>query len=440
MKNPLAKSAQLIIASGVITLSGNSIAQTNVAQNSDWGLAGVVRSASIPYQSELGDTNVTSFSPLFYYDGEYFYADGDEFGLRLYQGDEIEFYTKVETRYVDIPRSIQNQAGGDRGDIGLMAVYPLNDAWDMSASVMWDSNLYTYSQLSFKRDYSFGKWDLTPELMFRFKGDDFNSEYYAFHSYTDDKIGSGIDSTLTLDARYHVYSNFYLLGGLGITYLDSEAYHSPIVEDRWQGEMYLGIGLFNEKGVASKALTNKPYIRVAHGWGTSSNMGDILLRWDVEKDPYNNQLSSVFYGHPVADSLFGLDFDIYLTSGIAHHYSSEVQNRSTEGVLAIKAYYEFNWPTRWRFGAAEGISYIDNVTYLEETDNNGNDYKSSKLMNYLDVSVDVNIGDLINKPSYKHLWLGYSLHHRSAIFETSSRFGRIKGGSNYNTIALTYEF
>jgi outer membrane protein len=38
------------------------------------------------------------------------------------------------------------------------------------------------------------------------------------------------------------------------------------------------------------------------------------------------------------------------------------------------------------------------------------------------------------------LWFGYSLHHRSAIFETSSAFGRIKGGSNYNSLYLQYHF
>ncbi|XHF82503.1 MipA/OmpV family protein [Vibrio sp. HN007] len=435
MSNSLIKATRLALTSTVILLSSTGVAKTN-----DWGLGGVVRSASIPYGSALGDTTVTSFSPLFYYEGEYVYADGDEFGVRLLEAEDVTFFAKVETRYVDIPKNIQNKAGGDSGDFGLMAVYPLDKQWDLSASIMWDSDIFAHSQLGLKSTYSFGKWDVTPEFLLRFKSDDFNSKYYAFHEYTGETIGSGVDATASLDARYHVYSNFYLLGGVGITFLDSEAYSSPAVDDRVQGEFYFGIGLFNEKGAPSKQLSNKPYIRVAHGWGTSSNMGDILLRWDIEKDPYNNQLSSVFYGHPVADSLLGFDLDIYLTTGIAHHYSSEVQSRSTEGVFAVKAYYDFLWPTKWRFGVAEGVSYIDNVTYLEETDNTGNGYESSKLMNYLDVSLDVNIGDLINKPDYNNLWLGYSLHHRSAIFETSSRFGRIKGGSNYNTIALTYEF
>ena len=63
----------------------------------------------------------------------------------------------------------------------------------------------------------------------------------------------------------------------------------------------------------------------------------------------------------------------------------------------------------------------------------------SELMNYLDFSFDVNVGDLFRSERFSRLWLGYSIHHRSSIFESASQFGRIKGGSNYNTIYLQYD-
>jgi outer membrane protein len=61
-------------------------------------------------------------------------------------------------------------------------------------------------------------------------------------------------------------------------------------------------------------------------------------------------------------------------------------------------------------------------------------------MNYWDFSVDIELGDLFNSKSLHNWWAGYSLHHRSAIFEKSSAFGRIKGGSNYNTLYVQYHF
>ncbi len=86
--------------------------------------------------------------------------------------------------------------------------------------------------------------------------------------------------------------------------------------------------------------------------------------------------------------------------------------------MAIKAYYTFNWPTKWRFGVAEGMSYIDNITYIEGTEMEEKGYTPSNLLNYLDFSLDVNVGDLFNQKDWENMWVGYSLHHRSAIFGT----------------------
>lgn len=289
-------------------------------------------------------------------------------------------------------------------------------------------------------NYEFGDWELEPSFTIRYKDADFNSSYYSFKDATGEKIGAGIDANLGIKARYHVISNLYLLGETSVTRLDSEAYHSQIVEDRYQGEVFVGFGFFNDKGKERKSdLRNRPYLRVAHGWATPSNMGDIF-KLNAEKDEYNNQMTSFFYGHPLTDELFGLPLDIYLTPGLVHHWSSDVQSSSTEYVVAIKAYYTFNWPTKWRFGVAEGMSYIDNITYIEATEMEEKGYTPSNLLNYLDFSVDVNVGDLFNQKDWENMWVGYSLHHRSAIFENASQFGRIKGGSNYNTIYFQYDF
>lgn len=209
---------------------------------------------------------------------------------------------------------------------------------------------------------------MEPSFTLRYKEADFNSTYFAFSDITQERIGAGIDANLGLKARYHVASNLYLFGQASVTRLDSNAYRSYAVEDRYQGEFFVGFGFFNDKNKERKSsLSNKAYLRVAHGWATPSNIGEIF-KFEQEKDPNNNQMSSFFYGHPLTDELFGLPLDIYLHSGIAHHWASQVQSSSTETVVSIKAYYTFNWPTPWRFGFAEGMSYIDNITYIEQTE------------------------------------------------------------------------
>lgn len=61
-------------------------------------------------------------------------------------------------------------------------------------------------------------------------------------------------------------------------------------------------------------------------------------------------------------------------------------------------------------------------------------------LDQIDFSLDVNLGDLIQVPALKYTWLGCSIHHRSAIFESASQFGRIKGSNNYNTDYLQFHF
>jgi len=97
-------------------------------------------------------------------------------------------------------------------------------------------------------------------------------------------------------------------------------------------------------------------------------------------------------------------------------------------------------PWKIRFGVAEGLSYVSNVTYIERSEMERKGYRPSELMNYLDFSLDINLGDVFNSTKLQNTWLGYSIHHRSSIFESAQQFGRIKGGSNYNTFYLQFTF
>jgi outer membrane protein len=62
----------------------------------------------------------------------------------------------------------------------------------------------------------------------------------------------------------------------------------------------------------------------------------------------------------------------------------------------------------------------------------------SHLNFFLDLSADINLG-FFGK-NFESFWIGAAIHHRSSVFEASSLFGRIKGGSNYNTAYLQWHF
>jgi len=403
-------------------------------EEQDWGLGGVIRTATIPYATE--EDRVSSFVPMMFYEDDLFFLNGLEGGIKLYETDYWRFSALARMRFVDIPAQYQNQFQGDTTDFGLQTRYKLQDDHYLDMELMKDKENYQHANLTYSMFIDKGSWEIKPYATLRYKGADFNRHYYALEQ---EAIGAGVDAAAGINLKYHVTSNFYLLGSAQTRWLDPNARRTAIVSDNMESEVSLGIGVFTDKSKPrKKQLGISPYLRVAHGWATPSNLNDILTG-NTETDGYNNQMTSLFYGHPLTDELFGLPLDIYLTPGFLWHWSSEVQSSTQEYVLAIKAYYTLKLPVRFRLGVAEGLSYVRDITYIEGTELDKKGYEPSNLLNYLDFSLDMHLGDIFGKKLDK-VWLGYSIHHRSAIFETASHFGRIKGGSNYNSVYLQWHF
>ena len=400
----------------------------------DWGVGAVYRSASIPYVTD--DSVVSSFVPVLFFENEYIFMHGMESGIKFYETDEWRFSAISRMHFVDIPEQYQNIVQADTNDVGFQLRYKFKDNQFIDIEAMNDLHGRLYTDLRYSAHFENGSLEYKPYVQLQWNTSKYNTYYYGLNQ---EDVSSGFDTLIGVDAKYHVWSNLYLLAKAQARFLGDDARNSIYIEDDIEGELYLGFGFFNDKDKPKKeALNISPYIRVAHGWATPSNLNDIITG-NTESDPYNNQLTSLFYGYPLTDELFGLPLDFYLTPGFVYHHSSEVQNVTQEYVLAIKAYYTIPLPWKVRFGVAEGVSYVSEVTYIEQTEMDEKGYRSSNLLNYLDFSLDLHLADIFGE-KLDDLWLGYSIHHRSAIFESSSRFGRIKGGSNYNSVYLQWHY
>lgn len=401
----------------------------------DWGIGVTVRTATIAF--DTNDESVSSFVPLLFYDGRYFFLNGFEGGIKLISWKDVRFDLLGRLRFFDIPEEFQNRIQGDTVDAGARINYSLTDEIDAALEILSDDDARTHGNIRLTYAYQGSDVDIAPYFNVRFTSSEFNSYYYGLERID---AGSGTEFSLGLTGKYHLYRNLYAIGRLQSTWLDNEIRNIDHIDRDRVDEMYLGFALFNERHTEKKSeLSLHPYVRIAHGWATTSNLSDILSG-NTESDPYNNQLTSIFYGHPLTDELFGLPLDIYLTPGFVWHWDSEVQDPIQEYVVALKMYLTLTWPCKWRFGVAEGVSYVSEVTYIERTEMERKGYEPSNLMNYLDFTLDVELGNLLHIPSLANVYLGYSIHHRSSIFESASQFGRIKGGSNYNTVYLQYHF
>jgi len=405
----------------------------NKLQEQNWGLAVGLRTARMPFDSE--EETMTSFIPQFFFENDLIFLRGLEGGIKISRNDVWQLNGLVRLRYFDIPKRFQSEIQENTVDLGFQLLYLPGAHTFVELELLSDKDFRVHSNIRAGLELEHGALEWSPFVNFNVKNSDFNDYYYGLDK---DDIGAGVDISAGISTQYHLVRNLYLTGSFQLTWLDPNVRGSRFVDKEYLDETFIGLKLSNgHKYSRKKTLRNTPYMRIAHGWGTPSNISDIISGI-TETDRYNNQLTSVFYGHPLTDEIFDLPLDIYLTPGVVWHWRSKVQPRSQEYIAAIKAYYTFKQPVTWRFGVAEGISYITQVTYIEENELSHKDYEVSRLMNYLDLSLDVNIGELFHTRSLNSLWLGYYIHHRSAVFGTSSHFGRIKGGSNYNAVYLQW--
>lgn len=415
-----------------------------------WGIGMSMRVASMPFSSE--EKAVGTVVPMFWYRGEKWYMRGMEGGYRFFDAHNWRFALIGRMHFFDAPKEYQNQLQGDNIDWGFQAHYNFYGPYYFDIEIMTDvvvnegvwranpSNNIRFGYEAESERISFNSF-----FEFKIKSENYNSYYFGLNQV---KVKSGTDMSIGAIAYFHIISNLHVFGAAKLTLLDRNARNVNIVGDETtvsvnsdlHGQVFAGIGFSNDPTTRpKKKLRNTAYVRVGQGFATPSTLAQIL-HFESSPDTNNNKLTSIFYGQPLTDELFGLPLEIYMTPGFTFHWPSDVQTGSFELGLAVKLYYTIKWPIRWRLGAAEGLSWVNKVPYMEANSLAEKDYKPSNLMNFLDFSIDFNIGDIFGNEPLQHWWLGYYIHHRSSIFETAQQFGRISGGSNYHTIYLQWNW
>jgi outer membrane protein len=205
--------------------------------------------------------------------------------------------------------------------------------------------------------------------------------------------------------------------------------------------------------LASAAQKEKKYsFRVAYGYASEKDLGDILLTADFSKHPLDLSVVAVDGGYLVKKDLFDYPIDVYLKGGLAKFNeveSFELGGRTYggfgdtyEAIVYIKLLYNLDFSgNRVRFGFGEGVSYVDNLLVSEVYDATdpatGKQDPTSRFLNYLDITIDFDIGRVFGVESMRDVYFGYLLKHRSGAF---GLYNGVHGGSNYNSLYLEMNF
>jgi len=183
-------------------------------------------------------------------------------------------------------------------------------------------------------------------------------------------------------------------------------------------------------------IQNHYSLRAAYGTASENDLGEILLG---SFGSHSRDLSvySLDGGYLLKKDIFDWPLDIYVKGGLSY-FDEDVFENMFEGTFYFKAYFNLDFlNNRVRIGAAEGISYASSVPESEAVESAQEGDESSKFLNYLDISLDFDIGRLVRyRPMYE-TYMGYALKHRSGVF---GLYSGVHGGSNYNMFYIEKNF
>jgi outer membrane protein len=183
--------------------------------------------------------------------------------------------------------------------------------------------------------------------------------------------------------------------------------------------------------------TSKYSSRVVYGSATTNSLGDVMIG-NLGSHPRDLSVVAIDAGYLLKKDFFDLPIDIYAKGGLSY-FNEDVNDNTYEILTYIKAFYNIDFlANRVRFGFGEGVSYTTSVLEAERYESLQDGYNTSNFLNYLDISLDFDIGKLIHYKPMHETYFGILLKHRSGIFGLINNVKH--GGSNYNSIYLEKNF
>lgn len=432
---------------------------------------------SYTWQDSLyaGESYRTDFMPTFSYTGEKFFFDStdlgwhvldderwqlDVFGSYFIQGynDHTFFSDTGEVRDEDDPLKGMERKNAFEAGVEVTRKTPHGRfAFEARHNIDGVHNGSEFS-VGWARVFRRGAWQLEPWAEYRYLSSEKADYYFGVDDSeaTSTRPAYAVSSTdvwgAGLALRYTAWRQHHFTANVRYQRFSSEIVRSPIVAE----EAVPGVALsyryeFDDLRVPDHGgdfnffgnNANPTSLRIAYGCTTETKFNEIL-RGNINCDGgEGTRLGSVFSGRKLTDTLFTLPIEGWLIGGVAWRDENGLQDNFLEGVLAYKAIFRrFPWSDRvqTRLGFAEGLSYAGSVPYIEKQKGEDKNRRTSHLINYLEFSLDVSLGDLFRVEKLRNLYAGLYVHHRSGIFASANLYGNVYGGSNVNAFYLEWEF
>lgn len=396
------------------------------------------RSPYAPYQ---GPDRNSDLMPYFLYDSRHFYLQSDRIGLKLLDNQdaraEIFLRRRLEGFASDrVPESMLGQTQRFSGDdLGIAGRYRLG-AGTVYGEVMKnvsDESDGTELRLGYRYEHWWqGRFRFRPYATLAWRDARLNNYYYGVPGY---EPGSGFNLEVGAIAAYQLSRSWQLLGGLGLTQWSSGVSDSPVVDSGTQPHAMVGL-LYSFKPDQASEWERRPLIlRLGYGQSTDCDLMPILAGCTDVNTQDDTSIVQIDVGQVLVKRVNGWPLDLAGFIGLVKHQERGLQEDFWQINAYFKPYYYFGpwWrdTLRTRMGFGAGIAYASRIPFGEQRDQALRGRDTSKLLLYLDPTLDINIGDLFKVRELRETYLGIGASHRSGIFGSSRLFNSVNGGSNY---------
>jgi len=419
------------------------------------GIGLAVQSFTSPYE---GVDQVNDFLPLYLYEGKFFYLHSYRAGFRLPATDKFQAELFVAHRFEGFPYDetpdslvgMEARSPGLDGGIGALYTSPIGDFTAELRNDISDESNGTELRAGYGLKLRRGKFLWHPYVRFSFRDADLNNYYYGVRpeEATAQRpayiAGDGFNYGLGLYGQYKLTRNWKIVAGIGADKLSKEIENSPIVDKSWLITGTAGI-LYDFQDEPVLWQERKPVlVRVFYGASTDCILNQLVtFRCASISTVEESRITGLHLGRTFVERVNGWALDFVGYAGVLYRDDGEFQKDSWQVDAYMKPYWHgFPWSNtiRTRIGFGVGLSYASRVPYVEERDQTANGEPTSKLLNYLDPSIEISITDLFRPQHHKPVWLGVGVSHRSGAFGSSQLLGNVDGGSNYVYLSLESSF
>jgi outer membrane protein len=397
-----------------------------------------------------GDGRNSDALPLLIYDSQYFYLQSYRAGLKLERdGWRNELFIKRRFEGFASNHVPESMVGMDKRAIGADAGIGTEHALGAGTAYAEllrdasDNSDGTELRLGYRYEgWWSGQMRWRPYVTVAWRDAKLNNYYYgvrpaeAAPGRPAYEAGSGVNVEAGFVGAYRISAHWQAFGGFSVLRAASGVRGSPVVEDRLLvPSATLGL-MYSFTPQSAPAGERKPLImRTYYGASSECDLMPIMRLGCTSTHTQDHTSVAAFeVGQTLVKGLNGWPVDLAGFVGVLRHLEDGLQDDFWQGQAYFKAYYYgFPWreTLRTRVGFATGVAYASRVPFAEQRDQALRGRDTSKLLLYLDPTVDVNLGDLVRAKALRETYIGLGVSHRSGIFGSAKLFNNVDGGSNY---------